>query len=121
MAVVESNPLADLLRDAVEEFPLAKRLGLILPEKIAQTVGCCRRTLDREIERGRIRVTRVAGRTYIPKSAALAWWEQSQKRRRPCRTTRTSDTDSKARSQRRKHRGAAQSCARTMPGQKAAR
>ena len=119
MAAAVENPLADLLRHEVEDSPLGQRLGLILPEKIAHTVGCCRRTLDREIERGRLRVFRIATRTYVPLDAALAWWKQSQKRRRPCRTRRTSDTDTKVHPQHRKHRGAAQSCARTMPRQKA--
>ena len=40
---------------------------------------------------------------------------------RPCRTSRTSDTDTKVHPQHRKHRGAAQSCARTMPSRKATR
>lgn len=115
MAAVERNPLADLLRDAVEPFPLGQRLGLILPEKIAQTVGCCRRTLDREIERGRISVIRIAGRTYISKDAVVAWWERSQ---RPCRAPAL-DVESKARPQRRQQRGAAPASARAMSGKAA--
>ena len=117
MTAVESNPLADLLRDAVAPFPLAQRLSLILPEKLAHTVGCHRRTLDREIERGRISVIRVAGKTYISRDAALAWWKRSQHPRR-CRAL-VADTSSQP--QRPKQHRTARRAARTMPSRKVSR
>jgi IS30 family transposase len=92
VAAAVENPLEDLLRREVEDSPLGQRLGLILPEKIARTIGCCRRTLDREIERGRLRVFRIATRTYVPLDAVLTWWRESQKRR-PCRKTLHSQSE----------------------------
>jgi hypothetical protein len=120
--MVDVETLADLLRDAVAPFPLARRLSLILPEKIAHTVGCHRRTLDREIERGRISVIRAAGKTYISKDAAIAWWKRSQHPRQ-CRTIHhtAADSSSGAYPRRRKNSGHAQSSARTLTSRKASR
>lgn len=120
VAVFIENPLEDLLRNEVEASPLGQRLGLILPEKIARTVGCCRRTLDREIERGRISATRIAGRTYVSLDAVLAWWEQSQTR--PCRTTDGAlDSISHKPMKSRTQRGTARPAARTLPAKTAVR
>jgi hypothetical protein len=113
------NALEALLLQEVENSPLGQRLGLIRPDKVARVVGCHRRTLDREIERGRIRVFRIATRTFVPLDGALAWWAETQMRSRPCRTrTRTSDSKSAAGRPHRTNRIVGQSSASNQPERK---
>jgi hypothetical protein len=118
VADVEST-LEALLRKDVEPSPLGRRLGLILTQKIVDTLPCCRRTLDREIERGRISVVRIAGTTYIRMDAVLAWWKQSQSRRR-CRTIHhAADRTSQAQPQAHEHNRVRRRSSRTLPVRKA--
>ena len=75
--------LESLLSKLVEPSPVGQSLGLIHITKVAEAFGVCRYSIQQEVNRGFLTVTRYRGGAYLSKQAVIDWWALYQARQRP--------------------------------------
>jgi hypothetical protein len=77
------EPLESLLSKLVAPSPVAQSLGLIHILKVARAFGMCRYSIQKEVKRGFLTVTRYRGGAYLAKQAVIDWWALYQARQYP--------------------------------------